>query len=93
MLVKDIFDNDESVLINHLTFGEDLTKFSRQNLISMLTFQNIVLTDESDEEIKNLISGTLDKVNLMTDEEWIELKKILPLPTLDEEIYEETEIF
>lgn len=89
---EDIFDNDERVFINRLTNGEDLGKYSRQNLLSMLNFQNSILTEDSDEEIKELVSGTLSKVNLMTDEEWAKIKKELPLPCLDEEIYEETEM-
>lgn len=89
---EDIFDNDERIFINHLTSGEDLRKYSRQNLLSMINFQKSILTEDSDEEIKDLISGTLSKVNLMTDEEWTEIKKLLPLPCLDEEIYEETEM-
>ena len=93
MLISvDVFDNDERVFINHLTDGEDLRKYSRQNLLSMLNFQNSILTEESDEDVRDLVSGTLSKVNLMTDEEWEIMKKQLPLPCLDEEIYEETEI-
>lgn len=89
---EDIFDNDERVLINHLTNGENLKKYSKDNLLSILNFQNSILAEDSDEEIKELISGTLSKVNLMTEEEWTEIKKILPLPCLDEKIYEETEM-
>ena len=88
---EDIFDNDESNLINHITENENLKNFKKINLLSIHKFQQSILTAESDDEIKELLSGTISKVNLMTDDEWENVKAHLPLPCLDEEEYEEIE--
>lgn len=86
---EDLFDNDERVLINHLVKGENLGSYKKENLIQSLMFQQSILSEESDIDVVELVTATLSKVNLLTDDEWEEIKKHIPLPCLDEDLFED----
>lgn len=87
---EDLFDNDERVLINRIVKGENLSSYKKSNLVQSLMFQQSILGEESDIDVRELVSATLSKVNLLTDDEWEEIKKNIPLACLDEDIYEDT---
>ena len=86
---EDLFDNDERVLINRIVKGENLSSYKKSNLVQSLMFQQSILGEESDIDVRELVSATLSKVNLLTDDEWEEIKKNIPLACLDEDIYED----
>lgn len=87
---EDLFDNDERVLINRIVKGENLSSYKKSNLVQSLMFQQSILGEESDIDVRELVSATLSKVNLLTDDEWEDIKKNIPLACFDEDIYEDT---
>lgn len=83
------FNNDEIVFINHMIDGETLDSFSLSKMVKALKFQKMLIGDDADDDVKELVFTTYEKVSKLTDAEWEEIKSHSPLPCLDEEIHEE----
>ena len=73
-----IFDIDEQIVINKTTANEQLKSFSKANLLKRIDF---VLAINEDEEINNLYEGLKDKITLLTENEWEQIKDTLPFIT------------
>ena len=73
-----IFDIEEQIAINKATANEQLKSFSKANLLKRINF---VLAINKDDEIYNLYDGLNNKINLLTDDEWEQIKTGLPFET------------
>lgn len=75
----DIFNNEERVLINSISKGENLTALTRTDVLNSLTFSRQI-ANEGDTMITGLLDGAIAKMNAMSDEEWDKLKMSIPFP-------------
>lgn len=75
----DIFNNEESVLINGICKNERLSILAREDVLNSLVFSRQI-ADEADTMLIDLIDGTIEKVAALTDSQWEELKMKVPFP-------------
>ncbi len=80
--------NDEIVFVNHLIKAERIDSFTKEKALKAIEFQRAIV-DGEDEDVNALITGALQKVRALDEEEWNTIKNLAPLKCLDEEIYEE----
>lgn len=73
----DMFNNEERVLLNSICKNEKLSALTREDVLKSLLFARQVAGDAM---IADLVDSTSSKVQSMTDEEWNELKMIVPFP-------------
>jgi len=73
-----IFDIDEQIVINRTTAAEQLNKFTKAKLLNRIDF---VLAIIEDKDIYNLYEGLKDKIIVMTEDEWGQIKDVLPFKT------------
>ena len=73
-----IFDIEEQIAINRATANEQLKNFSKTDLLKRVDF---VLAINQDEEIYNLYGGLKDKITVITEDEWGQIKAVLPFMT------------
>lgn len=73
-----IFNNDERIIINQVFAGAEFAKVTKDFLLSHLEF---MLEATSDDEMKALLEGLIDKVHGLSDMEWDDLKLVIPLDT------------
>jgi len=79
------FTNDEIVFVNRMISGENLNTFSLEKMKKAIGFQKMMAVGAED-EVKELISGTFEKISAISENEWEELKKLSPFPCLDENV-------
>lgn len=77
----EIFENDERILMNHMTVGTEVSKLDKQSVISSLDVARVM--SENDSEVRELVESTRSKVNLLNDDEWNELRKTLPFDCVE----------
>lgn len=73
--ILDLFDNDERIVVNHITAETDLRKLGRKNMLDSLTMSVMLAGDE---DVKKLVEGLKEKAESLTDEEWDSIKMMLP---------------
>lgn len=83
------WNNEEIVFVNHLIDGENLESFSLEKMKKAIEFQKLIVSDDAEDEVKELLDSTAKKIKKLTENEWNEIKSFSPLPCLDEEPYEE----
>ncbi len=74
----DLFDDDERQIINQLIEGAS-PDISRSELLSLITDMRN-LTGVEDTEFSELADGLYSKVNGLLNEEWDDMKGLLPFP-------------
>lgn len=75
----DIFDVEEMEVINRLSDGEVISKFTREMLLERIRFcVEINEGEQSDKEILALCEGLRSKVENLTEAEWDSMKVFLP---------------
>lgn len=79
MVDVNCFNNEEKVLINGICKNEKLSELTRLDVEVSLLF-SAQCTDERDTLMMNLVSGTLAKIQEMSDAEWDKLKMLVPFP-------------
>lgn len=75
-----MFTNDERVLINRITMNVNLSKVGKANILKSL---NMALLMSADDDIKEMVEGAKEKVEQLTEEEWEELKALIPWDCVD----------
>lgn len=73
-----IFNIEEQIVINRTTATEQLNKFTKAKFLNRIDF---VLAIIEDEEIYNLYEGLKDKITVITEGEWEQIKDVLPFKT------------
>lgn len=73
------FEIEEQDVLNHTTQNEDLRTFTRQEVIKKLDF---VLAINTDEDVFYLYEGLRAKLSNITDEEWANVRDVLPFNLL-----------
>lgn len=87
-MATDLFNNEERVLINGICKNEKLSGLTRTDVVNSLLFSRQICEDGM---MADLIDGTIEKVNALTDSEWDELKMKTPFPvaqTAEDEVSE-----
>lgn len=74
-----IFNNEESILINGICMNENLATLKKEDALNSLAFSRRI-TDERDTMLIGLIDGTIEKVQNLTESQWDSLKMKTPLP-------------
>lgn len=75
MVNFDVFENEERILVNHITANVNLDKVDRNNILKSLMLSSTLAEDS---EVKLLVDSTRSKIMLLSDEEWDSMKKLLP---------------
>ena len=70
-----IFDTEEQLAVNKAIANEKLKNCNKSDILRRFNF---VLAMNDDNEIFNLYDGLKNKFELMTDEEWENIKSVLP---------------
>ena len=79
MIQIDLFNDDERQYLNSITKGRDRNSLTRKGILSNIAFAREV-SDSTDVMVLDLIDGLYSKVNALSDDEWDELRKLIPLP-------------
>lgn len=77
ILGADLFDIDERVFINSCAAGESLEVLTRERLLRHIAFTRM---SGDNEDIASLADGLREKIGGLSDEDWDELKMLLPFP-------------
>lgn len=75
----DLFEDEERQYINKIAEGRSKDGISREDMLSIVSFAREV-ADDTDREIISLIDCVYSKINVLSDEEWEELRRLLPFP-------------
>lgn len=74
----ELFDDDERQLINQIVSGASFS-IARTELLSLvMDMRN--LTSAEDADFAAVVDGLYSKLNNLTDDEWDDLKGLLPFP-------------
>lgn len=79
MIQIDLFDDDERQYLNSIVKGRDRNTLTKKNVLTNIAFAREV-ADGMDTMVIELIDGLYSKVNALSDEEWNELRMLLPFP-------------
>lgn len=79
MIQIDLFDDDERQYLNSIVKGRDRSTLAKKSVLSNIAFAREV-ADSTDKMVIDLIDGLYSKVNAVSDEEWGELRMLLPFP-------------
>lgn len=79
MIQMDLFNDDERQYLNSISKGRDRENLSRKDILTAVAFAREV-ADSTDTMILDLIDGVYFKVNSLSDDEWEELRMLLPFP-------------
>ncbi len=71
-----IFDDEECQYVNKLTEQMEQGKITRQAVLESIAFAREVA--EEDADILSLIDGVYTKIKNMSEDEWNEIKRLLP---------------
>ena len=74
-----IFNNEESILINGICMNEKLSTLTKEDAVNSLVFSRRI-TDDNDTMLIGLIDSTIEKVRSLTESQWDSLKMKTPLP-------------
>lgn len=74
-----IFNNEESILINGICMNEKLSTLTKEDAVNSLAFSRRI-ADDNDTMLIGLIDSTIEKVRSMTESQWDSLKMKTPLP-------------
>lgn len=85
---KEIFNSEELNILNNLKDLKNFKSFTKEDLIKNIDF---IISISEDENILNLYQDTKDKLESLSDEDWENIKSLLPFETFsgDEELDEE----
>lgn len=79
MIQIDLFDDDERQYLNSIVKGRDRSTLTKKGVLANIAFAREV-ADSTDTMVLDLIDGLYSKVNAISDEEWGELRTLLPFP-------------
>ena len=72
----DLFDYDERIIINSAGHGISLNEFTRKRFLDNL---GLSLNISNDPLILSLVRGLIEKISILSDEEWREIVRLIPL--------------
>lgn len=79
MIQYDLFSDDERQYLNSIAKGRSPETIARKDVLNAVAFARDV-ADNSETMILDLIDGVYSKVHSLTDEEWEQLRLLLPFP-------------
>lgn len=74
-----VFNNEESILINGICENEKLAALTKDDVVNSLTFSRQI-ADDGDTMLIGLIDSTIEKVQNLTESQWDDLKMKTPFP-------------
>ncbi len=75
------FTDDEKAYINHQLQYRILEQVKKQDLIENLEYQ-VFVADKEDDELIEFYTDLINKLKMMSDDDWNELKSFTPLETI-----------
>ena len=79
MTQVDLFDDDERQYLNSIVKGSDRNHLTKKSVLMNIAFAREAM-DSTETMLLDLIDGLYSKINTLSDEEWGELRTLLPFP-------------
>lgn len=86
-----VFNNEEMILVNAICTGKKLSELKKDDAVMSLMFSRQI-TNDDDSMMIDLIDGTLEKVKGMSDEEWDEVKMLMPFEVVADGVEDVSEV-
>jgi len=75
--MENIFVMEEMMYLNTASRGILQSEFTRDCVLNYLTLAKNITYDDND-MVQEFLSGLIDKLNIITDEVWNDIKEIIP---------------